>query len=114
MVAYVVLVGREAPKDMTVMRPYIEQAESVLARYGGQYRSRGRHRATLLEGDLGPIRGVTIIEFPNPEQARAWYDSPEYAPLKALRLENSRFDTILVEGLAEGEPATLPLGPPPG
>lgn len=112
MVAYIILVGREAPKDMTVMRPYIEQAESVLARYGGHYRARGRHRVTLLEGDLGPFRGVTIIEFPTPEQARAWYDSPEYAPLKALRLANARFDTLLVEGLAEGEPATPPLPPP--
>jgi uncharacterized protein (DUF1330 family) len=108
MVAYIVLVGREAAKDMGVMRPYIEQAESVLALYGGKYRSRGRHRVTELEGSLGPLRGVTIIEFPNPEQARAWYDSPEYAPLKELRLANLRFDVILVEGLRDDEPATLP------
>lgn len=51
---------------------------------------------------------MTIIEFPSPEQALAWYNSPEYAPLKALRLANSSFDTFLVEGLDEGEPATLP------
>jgi uncharacterized protein (DUF1330 family) len=111
MVAYIILVGREAPQDMRVMRPYLEQAEGVLARYGGRYRSRGRHRVTPLEGDLGPLRGVTIIEFPTPEQARAWYDSPEYAPLKALRLAHFRSDALLVEGLAEGEPATLPIPP---
>lgn len=112
MVAYIILVGREAPADMRVMRPYVEQAEGVLALYGGRYRSRARHRVTPLEGDLGPLRGVTVIEFPTPERARAWYGSPEYAPLKALRLANARFDVILVEGLGEGEPATLPLPPP--
>ena len=114
MVAYIILVGREAPQDMSVMRPYIEQAEGVLALYGGRYRSRGRHKVTLLEGDLGPFRGVTTIEFPTPEQARAWYDSPEYAPLKALRLANARFDVILVEGLTEGELVTILPPAPPG
>lgn len=56
MVAYMVLVGRAPFKDMDAMRPYIEQAEGILALYGGQYRSRGRHKVTPLEGDIGPLR----------------------------------------------------------
>ena len=41
----------------------------------------------VVEGDWGPHQGPTIVEFPTFEQLRAWYHSPEYAPLKALRQE---------------------------
>ena len=32
------------------------------------------------------------------EQARKWYDSPEYAPALALRLKAANAKLILVEG----------------
>jgi uncharacterized protein (DUF1330 family) len=37
-----------------------------------------------LEGDWNPGRMV-ILEFPTKEDARAWYDSPEYSEVKKLR-----------------------------
>jgi uncharacterized protein (DUF1330 family) len=31
------------------------------------------------------LTAVVLIEFPDAESARAWYESPEYQPLKAIR-----------------------------
>ena len=36
------------------------------------------------------------------EQARAWYVSPAYAPLREIRLSYSRAHIILVDGMPEG------------
>jgi hypothetical protein len=36
------------------------------------------------------------------EQARAWYHSPEYAPLLAWRKARGRFNLVLVDGMPEG------------
>jgi uncharacterized protein (DUF1330 family) len=32
------------------------------------------------------------------EQAHRWYDSPEYRPLRQLRLEGTRGNAVLIEG----------------
>jgi uncharacterized protein (DUF1330 family) len=48
-----------------------------------------------VEGDWQPGR-LAIVEFDSAERARAWYDSAEYAELKALRLRASDSKTVLV------------------
>ena len=55
-------------------------------------------RTETLEGDWHPER-VVVLEFPSLEQARKFYDSPEYGPLKALRLRAAKSKLLLVEGL---------------
>jgi uncharacterized protein (DUF1330 family) len=42
---------------------------------------------------------MVVLEFPSREQARTFYDSPEYAPLKALRLRAATSRLLLVDGL---------------
>ena len=69
----------------------------TLAQYGGRFIVRGGASETL-EGDWSPGR-VVIFEFPSAEQARAWWDSPEYAPAKALRQATAHTQMILVEGV---------------
>jgi uncharacterized protein (DUF1330 family) len=41
-----------------------------------------------------------ILEFPSLERAKAWWDSPEYRPLREIRQRASRGDLIVVDGLA--------------
>jgi uncharacterized protein (DUF1330 family) len=36
--------------------------------------------------------------FPSMDHARAWYNDPEYAPMKRLRQAGSRLNFLLVEG----------------
>jgi uncharacterized protein (DUF1330 family) len=104
MAAYYIALAREVPDNWReVMRPYTEQVEATMVRYGGFYRTWLRHRVEVVEGDFGPHLGPTIVEFPTFAQLRAWYDSPEYAPLKALRQQHNRFDVMLVDGLSDEE-----------
>jgi uncharacterized protein (DUF1330 family) len=104
MAAYYIALAREVPDNWReLMRPYTEQVEATMARYGGFYRTWLRYRVEVVEGDLGSHLGPTIVEFPTFAQLRAWYDSPEYAPLKALRQQHMRFDVMLVDGLSDEE-----------
>jgi len=45
---------------------------------------------------------VVIIEFPDTEKARAWYDSPAYQEILLLRTDNIEGEAILVDGVAPG------------
>ena len=104
MAAYYIALAREVPDNWReVMGPYMDQVEATMARYGGFYRTWLRHRVEVVEGDFGSPLGPTIVEFPTFEQLRTWYDSPEYAPLKALRQQHMRFDVMLVDGLSDEE-----------
>ncbi|MBI3326328.1 MAG: DUF1330 domain-containing protein, partial [Nitrospinae bacterium] len=42
---------------------------------------------------------VVLLEFPSVEQAKRWYDSPEYRDPKALRFRTAKTNLILVEGV---------------
>lgn len=39
-----------------------------------------------------------VLEFPSYERALACYRSPEYQPVKALRLAASEADILVIEG----------------
>jgi uncharacterized protein (DUF1330 family) len=68
----------------------------TLKSYGGRFLVRGGN-VEPREGNWVPTRFV-ILEFPSVERAKAWYDSTEYAPAKALRQATSTADLIIVEG----------------
>ena len=62
----------------------------------GKYLVRGA-KTTTLEGTWDPKRFV-ILEFPTADAARGWWNSPEYAPAKALRQSCATTQMLLVEG----------------
>jgi len=95
MVAYVI-------NDMDVTDPalldeYKKLSPPTVAQYGGRFLARGGRTETL-EGDWTPRR-LVILEFPDYEQAKAWVDSPEYAPARRLRQKASRSNIVLIEGV---------------
>ena len=75
---------------------YRRQVEGTIAAYGGKYLVRGG-KAEALEGDA-PRGRLVVLEFESYEQARAWYDSSEYAGPKELRHATSTGRVIIVEG----------------
>lgn len=96
MVAYVI-------NDMIVTDPalfeeYKKLSPATVALYGGRFLARGGHVHTL-EGEWSPQR-LVIIEFPSTDQARAWADSSEYAPVKQLRQRSALSKLVVVEGAA--------------
>jgi uncharacterized protein (DUF1330 family) len=83
--------------DAEKYEAYKKLVPASLEKYGGRFCVRGG-RLENLEGDWRPQRFV-ILEFPSYQRAKAWWDSEEYAPAKAMRQQASRTQMILVEGL---------------
>jgi uncharacterized protein (DUF1330 family) len=83
--------------DSAAFEEYGKQAPITVEKYGGRFLVRGGQIQTL-EGDWRPKR-IVVTEFPSIEQARRWYDSEEYRPLKVLRSRSARGSVILVEGV---------------
>ena len=66
---------------------YAPGIPATLEPYGGRLLA-ACDEPKVLEGAAPPGRAV-ILEFPDPESARKWYESDAYAPLLALRLSLS-------------------------
>jgi uncharacterized protein (DUF1330 family) len=76
---------------------YKKMVPASLAKYGGKFLVRGG-KAENLEGTWSPKR-IVITEFPSIDQAKAWWNSPEYAEAKALRHTTAKTEMIVVEGI---------------
>lgn len=76
---------------------YRELATPTIPQYGGRYVVRGG-AASNLEGEWDPKR-VVVLQFDSIEQARKWYDSPEYCKARAVRERTARSKAIIVEGV---------------
>jgi uncharacterized protein (DUF1330 family) len=83
--------------DSAAYEEYRQQVPATIAAFGGRYLVRGG-ALTVLEGDWSPKRCV-ILEFPSMAQLKAWYDSPAYVPLRAIRERTTKSRLVMVEGL---------------
>jgi len=95
MTAYVIL-------DIKVIDPagyeeYKKLASPVIKLYGAKYLVRGGKNETL-EGEWQPQR-LVVLEFESMEKAKAWLNSEEYAPARALRHKYAKTNMIVVESL---------------
>lgn len=81
--------------DHAALARYAERAGRLVAEHGGRYLATAV-APEVVEGDPG-LTEVVLIEFPDAESARAWYESPAYRPLKALRHRAVRNNAVLIE-----------------
>ena len=95
MAAYVI--GEVEIRDMEDYKDYAKGVPATIAQYGGKYLVRGG-AVNPKEGGWSPKR-VVVLEFASMDQARKWYDSPEYAPLLAIRARAAASRLIFVEGV---------------
>ncbi len=79
------------------MQEYVTQVKPVTASFGGEYIVSGGE-VEVKEGDWQPTWPV-MIKFPSLKQARDWYDSEEYQPLKKLRESAGSFSAVFIEGI---------------
>lgn len=84
-------------KDPVGYEDYKKLAPESIEKYGGRYIARGG-KCDVLEGTWQPRR-LVLLEFPSAEQARMWWESPEYAPAKAKRQATSTGELVILEGL---------------
>ena len=84
--------------DAAAYEPYRPLAGASIARFGGRFVVRGG-AAELLEGSPAPER-IVVIEFPDADTARRWYNSQEYQSALKIRQAASHGRLILVEGAA--------------
>ena len=70
------------------LRSYRIKAGPMIAKHGGRYLTKGGSHKFPEGGHWKPER-VVVIEFPDMDALNAWYSSPEYQPLIALRKEST-------------------------
>ena len=96
MPAYVIAAVTDA-WDQDKLAEYRDRNTEVVAAHGGRFVARGGAHE-VFEGDWNPLR-LVIIEFPDMDAARGWYESDAYAPLRELRRSASDTDIVIVDGI---------------
>jgi uncharacterized protein (DUF1330 family) len=97
MSAYVIL--QITVDDPSRYQEYVKMGPPTVSLYGGKYLVRGG-KMEMVEGDWKPER-IVILEFESMEKAKAWIDSPEYAPARAIRHASAHTHAIIVEGVPQ-------------
>ena len=94
---FMVQVKAKSLEELSVR--YAQAAIASLTKVGGQMIA-GTPSPTVLEGKWDGS-WAAILRFPSMKMAQAWYESPEYRPLKELRINGLTDDgqILLVEGL---------------
>ena len=82
---------------------YLERIDATLEPYGGRFVVHGA-RPEMLEGSSPGT--MVVIQFPDRDQAQAWYDSAAYQEILPLRTENSSSTVFIVDGVGEDHRAT--------
>jgi len=82
--------------DSEEYQRYAKQVPPTLEQYGGKILVRGGQPETV-EGGWNTKR-IVIIEFLSVEQAKAWYESPEYSSIAGIRHHSAHSRIVLVHG----------------
>src|SRR5438270_3255534 len=82
--------------DLDRARRYSQLSKPSVERHGGHFLARGG-TTFVLEGDWDPQR-LVVIEFPSAQQAREWYESPDYQEARAVREGAGTWQMVIVEG----------------
>jgi uncharacterized protein (DUF1330 family) len=91
------IIARVAVTDWTRYREYTKATPAAIARFGGKFIVRGGEIVNL-EGEPETCR-LVVIEFPSLDQAKAFYNSPEYGEAKKLRAGAAIGQFLAVEGV---------------
>jgi uncharacterized protein (DUF1330 family) len=78
---------------------YLQRIDATLEPFGGKFLVHGGG-AENVEGD--PVLDAIVIEFPDAEQVRAWWNSPEYREILPLRTRHMLADIVIVDGVPAG------------
>ena len=98
MAAYVI--AQMEVQNVEMYRDYGEKVLPMIAASGGKLLA--ATNADVREGRL-PFPRTIIVEFPDMEAAKAWYESEEYQAILPLRTESTTGTLFMVEGFSMPE-----------
>jgi uncharacterized protein (DUF1330 family) len=82
--------------DTAWREAYSPKTGELIRKHGGKVLTPFASTVEVLEGNAKPPTNIVILEFPSAEQAKAWYNDPEYAPLIKLRQASTDGHLVLV------------------
>jgi uncharacterized protein (DUF1330 family) len=94
------LIAEHTITDTAKFEEYRTKVAPMIAKFGGKYLTKGGSHRIFEKKDNAvwqPER-VVIIEFPDRAALNAWYNSPDYQPLIALRRGAARDMLIALDG----------------
>jgi uncharacterized protein (DUF1330 family) len=97
-VTYVIVTIKQI-HDNEAFQQYARRVKPLIEHHGGCYLAIVRD-PEVRDGQWPFVRTV-IVGFPSADQARAWYDSPEYREIIPLRQRGIDANIAMVSDLAE-------------
>ncbi len=98
MAAYMIFTREGPVRDAAEMAEYSRKNRENMAALGKAMVPLAVYgRMEVLEGPAPD--GIVILKFESVEDARAWYDSPEYQAALPHRLRGADYRAVIVEGL---------------
>lgn len=93
------LIAEHTITDAAKFEEYRVKVGPLIAKHGGRYITKSGSQVVLEKDNAvwQPER-VVIIEFPDMAALQAWYQSPEYAPLIAIRRQSAKDMLITLDG----------------
>ena len=83
--------------DPAGFEEYRNLAGPTVISFGGKFIA-GSETVEVMEGDWSPM-GFLVIEFESVEQAKRWYNSPEYQAVLPMRKNSTNSGLIMGTGM---------------
>lgn len=96
--AFVIVERTATTGPETIQQEYAKLAREILPKYAARYLARSQEN-TLLEGEGVAPCCMAILQFPNVDAVKRWYDSPENQEASRVRQSGARFRIIAIQGL---------------
>jgi uncharacterized protein (DUF1330 family) len=100
--AFVIVERTATTGPEEIQQEYAKLAREILPKYDARYLARSQEN-TLLEGDGAAPCCMAILEFPNMDAVRRWYESPENREASKVRQSGAKFRIIAIQGLPLGK-----------
>ena len=94
MAAYIV--AQLDVKNTNWQKEYGPKAGALVQKHGGKILAGAGSTVEHLEGNRTLPSVMFLLEFPSAEQAKAWYNDPEYAQMIDLRQTGADADIVVL------------------
>jgi uncharacterized protein (DUF1330 family) len=91
------LLADETITDPAAFEEYKRRVLPIIQKFGGRFLSRGGTHVMLETGRGWEPGRLVIIEFPDVAAIQEWYDSPEYRPVRDIRLGAAQSTLIALD-----------------